>query len=44
MKGTQGVVLAEAQGQEIGGGVKGPSTAHTAAVGTHGIDLIKSHP
>ena len=33
MKGTQGVVLAEAQGQEIGGGVKGPSTAHTAAVG-----------
>lgn len=33
MKGPQGVVLAEAEGQEIGGFSKGPSTAHTQAVG-----------
>ena len=33
MKGPQGVVLAEAQGQEIGGFNKNPSTAHTPAVG-----------
>ena len=33
MKGPQGVVLAEAQGQEIGGFNKNPSTAHTQAVG-----------
>lgn len=33
MKGPQGVVLAEAQGQEVGGFNKNPSTAHTVAAG-----------
>jgi signal recognition particle subunit SRP72 len=33
MKGPQGIVSAEAQGQEIGGFSKGPSTAHTQAAG-----------
>lgn len=33
MKGPQGVVAAEALGQEIGGFNKGPSTAHTQALG-----------
>jgi len=33
MKGPQGVVAADALGQEIGGFNKGPSTAHTQAVG-----------
>lgn len=33
MKGPQGVVLAEAKGQEIGGFNKNPTTAHTQAVG-----------
>lgn len=33
MKGPQGVVAADAQGQEVGGFNKGPSTAHTQAAG-----------